>query len=102
MEKDGIIIVVIRRADYGEIPKVVDAFKIFEECTKHIKIDRSYAIKTYRKLIETGMGGILLLEDAGVLQGGLGFLTTIDLHFPPARSPLKPSGLCCPGIGARD
>jgi len=28
------------------------------------------------------MGGILSLEEGGVLQGGLGYLISIDLHFP--------------------
>jgi GNAT superfamily N-acetyltransferase len=82
MEKDGLVIMVIRKADHGEIPKVVDAFKVFEESSDFVKVDRAYAIKTYRKLIESGMGGVLLLEDRGVLHGGLGYIFSVDLHFP--------------------
>ena len=74
----------IREARLDEVRAVTEYMKQFESCTKHVKVDVEHGVKTYERIIRSGMGAMLVLfDDAGIeIRGGLGCIKAPDLAYP--------------------
>lgn len=52
----------------------------FTKESKYVIVDKNRPRETYWPLIQSGVGAMLMLEDNGILVGGLGCLKYPDLH----------------------
>ena len=70
-------------ARLDEVRTVAEMAKGFESETAHVKVDVDHCTKTYTRLLQKGIGGILVLRDGhGAIRGGLGYIVAEDLHAP--------------------
>lgn len=72
----------IREALPEEAFTVAGFMKAFETVTSHVKVDPEYAGAKYKKMIEDGLAKMFILEEDGLMIGGLGCVKGEDLHFP--------------------
>jgi GNAT superfamily N-acetyltransferase len=71
----------IRLARIDELPTIFPFMKQFEDATKFVKGNVDYSINKYRAMMAEGRAWILiLLDDRGWLQGGLGFIKSTEIH----------------------
>lgn len=72
----------IREAGLDEIYLVAVMAKNFENHTKHVKVDPKYTTESYQRMIALGEGVIFVLEEDGIIVGGIGGAKIPDLHWP--------------------
>ena len=70
----------IRKAEIKDVRKIAEFMKQFEQATAFVKVDVDHTTKVYEDFLTDGSTTLLILEEDGVMQGGLGFIVYPDLH----------------------
>lgn len=76
----------IRIATKKDFPEIIKLMKGFEQASSQVKVNTEHCTKMYETLFDGGNTTLLILEEDGQMQGGLGFLIHPDLHSGELRS----------------